>query len=80
MLKGEVDGTVNSYSILNVSAINTYAFYITARSRTGGVSSNSNLLGTKFDIADKTQHIRLRSATINENTSVGINCLVDRKG
>jgi len=79
VLKGEVDGTVNSYGILNISAINTYAFYITARSRTGGVSSNSNLLGTKFDIADKTQHIRLRSATINENTSVGINCLVDRK-
>ena len=79
VLNGKVIGTVNTYVIPNISAINTYAFYITARSKTGGVNSNSNLLGTKFQIADKTQHIRLRSATINGNTAVGINLLVDRK-
>ena len=79
VLNGSVNGSVNSYIIPNISAINTYSFYISAYSKTGGYISNSNLLGTKFNLVDKTQHIRLRSATIKENTAVAINLLVDRR-
>ena len=78
-LAGMVSGTDTNFTISNILAINTYAFYITAFESGGGAVSNSNLLGTRFQVVDKPQFIRLRSASIVDTGLVAVSCFVDRK-
>ncbi len=79
IMKGEIQGSDTSYMIGNISAINSYAFYVVATDGSGSEISNSNLLGTKFQFADKPSFIRLRSASIVSADSIEVRMLADRK-
>ncbi len=77
-MKGTAAGSDTSFIISDISAINSYAFYVTAYENSGSETSNSNLLGTKFQFSDKPNYIRLRSASVHAD-SVELHALADRK-
>ncbi|MCB0480305.1 MAG: gliding motility-associated C-terminal domain-containing protein [Flavobacteriales bacterium] len=76
---GSVDGADTSFVVKNVNSLNVYKFYIEAIDPSGGLTSESNDLGTKFEIPNKTDRLLLRSASIQTTETVKLNFLVDRK-
>lgn len=76
---GTVSGEDTSFTVKNVSALNVYKFYIEAISCDGRLVSFSNDLGTKFNIPNKTEYIRLRSASVLNSETVQLNLMIDKK-
>ncbi len=76
---GTVSGSDTSYTVKNVNALNTYAFYIEGIDITGRFTSNSNVLGTKFDIPDRTKFLHIRGASVISEEEIELRILMDRK-
>jgi gliding motility-associated-like protein len=78
-LMGTVNGSVDSFVVRNIEALNVYSFYIQAEDLTTSKISHSNVLGTRFNTIAKPQYLVLRSVSVGEDQIAKLKVYADKK-